>query len=96
MKNYAKIIDNTVVNIVVGEESELNTQSGLHIEITEETNVARIGDTYSSEINKFITPKPYESWTLNNISGIWEAPTEKPSDGFYSWNEEDQVWIKVS
>tara|TARA_R110002020_G_scaffold287167_2_gene502657 strand:+ start:857 stop:1273 length:417 start_codon:yes stop_codon:yes gene_type:complete len=52
------------------------------------------GDTYSSELNVFIRPKPFESWVLNSNHN-WEAPTSAPeltaqeiSDRKgYVWNE---------
>lgn len=58
-------------------------------------NYAGIGYTYDSERDAFIPPKSFASWTLNETSCIWEAPTPMPTDGkFYSWNEEQLVWVE--
>jgi len=69
-------------------------------------NYAAIGDTYDEDRDAFISPKPYNSWVLNETTCIWEAPVEKPEtftqgltdnngnprpDG-YIWNEEAQQW----
>ena len=48
---------------------------------------------YNEEIDGFIIPQPYSSWTLNSETGIWHAPTPYPDDGnAYNWNEETQEW----
>lgn len=98
MTSYAKINQNNIVeNIIVCSEEEVNTQNGTHIKITLDTNTARIGDDYVSEKNKFKSPKPYDSWILNQETCIWESPVDKPAEeGFYRWDEAGQNWIKVS
>lgn len=54
---------------------------------------AGIGYVYNASKNKFLSPQPYKSWTLNN-SDDWKAPVTYPSttsgSGFtyiISWNE---------
>lgn len=98
MTSYAKINTNNIVeNIIVCSEEEINTQTGTYIKITSETNEGKIGDEYVSEKNKFKSPKPYDSWVLNENTLLWEAPVAKPEEeGFYRWNELTQDWIKVS
>jgi len=57
-------------------------------------NYAGIGYTYNADIDAFVPPKPYPSWTLNNDTAQWEPPTPMPADGqMYGWNEESQSWI---
>jgi hypothetical protein len=59
-------------------------------------NYAGIGYSYNEELNAFIPPKPFESWTLNTEKYNWDAPKAYPTDGkFYTWDEEDQNWIEV-
>jgi hypothetical protein len=56
-------------------------------------NYAGIGFTYDFERDAFIAPKPYDSWTLNEESCLWQAPTPYPTDGFtYVWNENKREW----
>lgn len=57
-------------------------------------NYAGIGYTYDAAADAFIPPKPdgFDSWTLDTETYMWEAPVEKPTDGIYAWNEEDQTW----
>jgi len=65
-------------------------------------NFASIGNTYDSTRDAFITPQPYPSWTLNETSCRYEAPTPKPvspknAEGLeieiYTWDESTQTWI---
>jgi hypothetical protein len=51
------------------------------------------GYTYDSGKNKFISPRPYLSWTLNQ-DNQWISPIEYPNDGkSYSWDEDNQSWV---
>jgi hypothetical protein len=59
-------------------------------------NYAGIGFTYDFELDAFIAPKPFDSWTLDEATCQWEAPTPYPTDGFtYSWNESELAWELV-
>ena len=56
-------------------------------------NYAGLGFSYDPERDAFIAPQPFASWVLNEESCQWEAPVERPTDGFiYSWNEEELDW----
>ena len=56
-------------------------------------NFAGIGFTYDQARDAFIPPKPFNSWTLNDTTCLWEAPVAYPDDGQeYTWNETDQQW----
>ena len=59
-------------------------------------NFANIGYTYDSTRDAFITPQPYPSWTLNEDTCMWNAPTAYPDDGkHYIWNEGTTSWDEV-
>lgn len=65
-------------------------------------NYAGIGYTYNADIDAFIPPKPFASWTLNNETAQWEAPTPMPADAgtgeppkMYSWDEDTVNWVEV-
>lgn len=98
MSLYAKInSENIVENIIICSDSDISTQSGSHIKITEETREAKINGSYDKESNKFIDPRPYESWILNSDTLIWESPSGiEPTDGVYYWNEDTQEWVLLS
>ena len=59
-------------------------------------NFAGIGDKYDETLDAFIPPKPFNSWTLNETTCQWEAPTAYPDDdNRYNWNETTTSWDLV-
>ena len=56
-------------------------------------NHASIGYTYDEDRDAFIPPKPFNSWTLNETTCLWDPPVAYPTDGQrYTWNETNQTW----
>lgn len=59
-------------------------------------NFAGIGFTYDADRDAFISPKPFNSWVLNDDTCLWEAPITYPNDGeSYVWNEEIVNWEQI-
>ena len=63
---------------------------------------AGISYLYSEELDAFIAPKPFESWTLveetaDLVSPVGPAPTlteaQVEARSFYRWNEEELEWV---
>jgi hypothetical protein len=85
-------------------QTSYNTKGGVHYEsdtITPSTdqskalrkNFAGIGFKYDQYRDSFIPPKPFNSWTLNETTCLWEPPVAYPTDGqVYNWNETNQTW----
>ena len=55
-------------------------------------NYAGVGMIYDPVRDAFYAPQPFESWTLNEDSCLWECPVEKP-EGEYWWKEDTQEWV---
>ena len=63
---------------------------------------AGVGDVYDSAKNKFLSPQPFASWSLN-ASDDWEAPVVHPRNAAaehdqnytISWDEDNQRWSGV-
>ena len=56
-------------------------------------NYAGIGFSYDASKDAFIPPKPYNSWTLNNTTCLWESPVDMPDDDKrYTWDESNLEW----
>lgn len=82
-----------------------NTRGGVHYTDGEPSadqskalrfNYAGIGYTYDEERDAFIPPRPFDSWTLDESTCLWQAPIPYPEDGLvYSWDEVSQDWIEV-
>jgi hypothetical protein len=59
-------------------------------------NYAGIGFTYDEELDAFIPPQPFDSWTLNESIYDWQAPVSYPEDGeYYTWDESQTNWVEV-
>ncbi len=113
MAHYAKIVNGIVAKVIVAEadfftdfvddspgewvQTSFNTHGGVHSDggTALRKNYAGVGFHYDG--TGFYAPQPYDSWTLNSTTYLWEAPTPYPTDGkAYDWNEETQTWDEVS
>jgi hypothetical protein len=111
MSHFAEIDENNIVLrvLVVPDEQEHRGQEylandvglgGLWVQTSYNGNIrkkfAGIGDKYDEQRDAFISPKPFDSWVLNEDTYIWEAPVAMPDDGkMYSWNEETISWNEL-
>ena len=64
-------------------------------------NYPGIGMFYNEDIDAFIRPQPYPSWTLDATTGMWKPPVAHPNDSAnedtytnkrYNWNESTRTW----
>tara|TARA_B100000945_G_scaffold221637_1_gene179003 strand:+ start:97 stop:426 length:330 start_codon:yes stop_codon:yes gene_type:complete len=86
---------NEVIRVIVCKTKQWceNELGGNWVEIDKKKG--GIGYTYHPDKDKFSTPQPYPSWTLDDQC-IWQPPVPKPDDeGSYTWNEETQTWDTV-
>jgi len=111
MSHFAKVENGLVTSVIVAEQDVIdsgifgegwiqtsyNTFAGQHPQGKPlRKNYAAIGFTYDLDRDAFIPPKPFDSWSLNEQTCLWEAPIPMSSDGFYYWDESTLSWIKVS
>ncbi len=54
------------------------------------------GMTYREDIDAFVYPQPFPSWTLNPETAEWEAPVPQPTVGMWRWDEAQQQWVSAS
>jgi len=92
---------NTFIDSSAGEwiQTSYNTYGGEHKlgGTPLRKNYAGVGYSYNRELDAFIPPKPFDSWTLDNNTCLWSAPTPMPDDGkFYKWNESTLDWIEIT
>jgi len=93
-----------LVNLLGGtwKQTSYNTIGGVHYApnsrvadngVALRKNYAGIGYTYDSVRDAFIAPKPFDSWSLNESTCLWEPPVPFPGGGSsYEWNEDAQSW----
>ncbi len=72
-----------------------NTQGGVHKlgGTPFRKNYAGKGYMYDPVRDAFYTAQPYASWTLNEDTCYWEAPTPSPEGMDWHWNEPTLEWI---
>ena len=91
--NFLNSLSNTNYN---WKKTSYNTFGGTHLNdgTPFRKNFAGIGFAYDSGKDAFIPPKPFNSWSLNETTCLWEAPVSLPEDDNkkYRWNEENQSW----
>ena len=108
MSHFAEIDENNIVlRVLVGDnslpdegEAFMNSLGGTWVKTSYNGNIrknfAGIGYTYDAGRDAFISPKPYESWVLNEETCQWESPVPYPTDGvMYQWDEETTDWKAI-
>jgi hypothetical protein len=109
MSHFAELDENNVVlRVLVGDNNLPNEGYDWFVEnlggtwvqtsynATVRKNFAGIGFYYDEELDAFIPPKPYESWTLNEVTCRWQSPVPYPQDGrIYQWDEDTLAWVEV-
>jgi hypothetical protein len=110
MSHFAKIENGLVTQVIVAEQDFIDTQEGQWVQTSYNTignthtqgktplrgNYAGIGYTYDQTNDVFYAPQPYASWTLDNATWTWQAPTPMPTDGkMYGWDESTQSWLET-
>jgi hypothetical protein len=83
----------------IWKQTSYNTNGGFHSlgGTPFRKNHAGIGYTYDENRDAFIPIKPYNSWTLNEETCLWNAPIAYPNDdNQYSWNESTLSWDLVT
>jgi hypothetical protein len=112
MAHFAQVENGLVARVIVAEQDVIdsgifghgwvqtsyNTHGGQHPEGRPlRKNYAGVGYAYDTTRDAFIPPQPYPSWTLNEDTCLWGAPTAMPTDGkMYSWDEATLAWIETT
>jgi hypothetical protein len=79
-------------------QTSYNTLGGVHSDggFALRKNYAGIGYTYDSVRDAFIPPQPYNSWTLNEDTCLWDSPVAYPTDGLkHDWDEDTTSWVET-
>ena len=54
------------------------------------------GYTFDKTRDAFISPRPYDNWTLDETTLEWIPPVPYPNDGnFYVWDEVTDAWALI-
>ena len=86
-------------------QTSYNTRGGVHYGqdnkpdsgVALRKNYAGVGFIYDAGRDVFISPQPYPSWTLNEETCQWTAPTPMPvDDKRYTWDEATLAWVEMA
>ena len=107
MSHWAEIDENSIViRVTVGDNNDpagdegyqwlIDNLGGTWIKTSYNGNIRKnyacVGFMYREDIDAFVAPQPYQSWTLD-AAAKWQPPWPMPTDGkIYSWNEKTQEW----
>ena len=72
-----------------------NTKGGVHTlgGTPFRKNYAGVGYIYDPVRDAFYTEQPFASWTLDESTCYWQAPTPKPEEGDWYWKEDTTEWV---
>lgn len=79
-------------------QTSYNTHGGVHVNggTPLRKNFAGVGYAYDAQLDAFIPPQVFPSWTLNTETCLWEPPVPYPTDGGqYVWDEATTSWVAV-
>ena len=84
-------------------QTSYNTSGGVHANggTPYRFNYAGVGYTFDATKGSdggFIPPKPYASWTLNDTTCLWNAPTPMPVEEgkIFTWDEPTLAWVEMT
>jgi hypothetical protein len=113
MAHYAKVEDGVVTQVIVADSKEwcetnlggewiqtsYNTYGGVN---SREGGVALhknyAGISYEWDGVGFFAPQPYPSWTKDEATYLWNAPTPMPVEEGkrFTWDEETLSWLEIT
>jgi hypothetical protein len=101
-----EFLQNLYKDRAVWKKTSYNTIGGVHLTggTPFRKNFAGKGFTYDEDRDAFIEPKPFNSWTLNEATCLWDPPVPMPTltqeqidnNNYYTWNEQNQTWDLVN
>ncbi len=111
MAHYAYLDDNNIVVAIKVGKDETELIDGFDTETYYALNTpytvkrtsyngnirkqyAGVGFRYDPVADVFIAPQPYPSWSLDE-NFDWQAPTPRPEEGFWYWDEATLSWIEI-
>lgn len=105
MKKWARLDEEGVVVEILIEGDNLpgafnieSIETGGLIEVNDEGDpgeYAAVGFSYLESLKGFVSPKVFDSWTLNEETFEWEAPEPMPKAGSYFWDESSKQWVNA-
>lgn len=104
MAHFAQIVNGKVENVIVAEQDVIDSGAfgdpASWIQTSYNGNIrkrfAGIGYEYNQELDAFIPPRPFPSWTLDPETAAYIAPVARPADNNHVWDEDTFSWREVN
>lgn len=100
---FAELDDsNIVINVIVADQANIDARPNKQKFVEgfpgggARKNFPGKGYTRQTTPDRFISPQPYPSWTVNPGTGKWNAPVNGPPNNgkFYHWDEQANDWVE--
>ena len=107
MSHFAKIENGSVTQVIVADQSVIDTLNGEWVQTSYNTangihvlggtplreNYACVDDVYDSVRDAFYRPQPHPDCVLDEATCIWSYPEPYPDGGEpHRWNTETKSW----
>jgi len=101
---FAEIKNGIVVRVIVATQAQIDKNySGIWIETKMDGSIRRRyagpGHTYDQAKDKFIEPRPFPSWILDE-NDVWQAPNNtvieheiEIAEHLLRWDEDRLAWV---
>jgi hypothetical protein len=111
MPHFTKSENGTVTQVLIGDQAAADSgiwgtgweksQYGHNLIANQvQGNKFPLNIVLDRDANVMVATKPnFASWTINQETGLWEAPTPYPADGrpfgqtIYEWDESTKSWV---
>ena len=100
-----EFLQNLYKDRAVWKQTSYNTIGGQHLTggTPFRKNYPGQGFKYDQTRDAFIPPQPFNSWTLNETTCLWDPPVARPeltqeqidNNNYYTWDETNQTWDLV-
>lgn len=111
MGTYAEIVNGKVSRVLVVDGTEDEAKTWLLLNVSKnkwittdvrgknKNKYAGKGDEYHADVDKFISKKPFDSWTIDKERGMYIPPLPKPLAvvvGYvWKWSVKLGEWVQV-
>jgi|688.fasta_scaffold157134_3 hypothetical protein len=96
---FAILYNSTVEDIILANSAEplhLFYPNREFVRLDENDHQTIIGSYFLKFINKFMHPKPFNSWIFDIPTSTWKPPVPHPnSNSPHVWDESQKQWIKI-
>lgn len=92
MKTFAVVENDVIANTLIAKDGD-TAERVVGSSVIEVDPRVGIGFRLDIESGQYRPTPPFQSWVFDEEGYEWVAPSEKPADGDYYWDEPSLSWI---